>query len=128
MPTSDEDVQAAQAAVQKLREQVATARAEAVEREASLANDVTMVQLEREAYGLQAELAQLKERAKAANVKAGAAAVLDPVANAARIEADKQAALVEQGDMPPEAAEAANAAAKAAAAEAKATSKKGGNH
>jgi hypothetical protein len=77
MPTSDEDLQKQSERVQKLREQVADAEAKRVERESSLANDVTMAQLQAEEAALEARLAVAKEAGKVGNVKSGASAPLD---------------------------------------------------
>jgi hypothetical protein len=79
MPTSDEDLQKKAERVQKLREQVTNAEATRVQREADLANDITMRQLEAEEAALEARLAVAKEAGKVANVKQGAAAPLDAV-------------------------------------------------
>lgn len=77
MPTSDEDLAKEQARVEKLRQQLADEEAKRVERERSLANDITLAQLQAEAAQLEARLAVAKEQGKVATVKDGAAAPLD---------------------------------------------------
>ncbi len=103
MPTSDEDLAKEQAAVEKLREQVASEEATLLQRQQELANDVTANALQREKAALQARLDQLKGQSKVAAVREGAAAVVDPVKHAASIEDAKSAALVESGAVPAEA-------------------------
>lgn len=120
MPTSDEELAAKAASVEKLRSQVTEAQATLVNRQRELANDVTANALDREAEKLQSQLALLKEQGKVANVRDGAAAVVDPEGTAAKHEDAKQAALAETGDLPAVAAEAA-------AADSGASSKRGGS-
>jgi len=79
MATTDEDLAKKAAQVQRLREQVVAAESQRVSREAEVANDITMRQLEAEETRLQAQLAAAKNDSKASSVNAGAASVLDTI-------------------------------------------------
>jgi hypothetical protein len=76
MPTTDEELAKKAEHVQKLREKVAAATAQRLDREKGLANDIAMAQLTAEETRLQAELDEADRRSKAAAVKEGAAGVL----------------------------------------------------
>lgn len=90
MPTSDEDLDKQKDKVQKLREDVAQAEATRINREASLANDETMLRLQTEEAQLRARLAEVKESSKASSVKAGNDAPLSAA------KADMEAAVARQ--------------------------------
>lgn len=94
MPTSDEDLRKQQDTVQKLRDQVAAARATAETKAREQDNDVAAAQLQAEEIRLKTELAQLKEAGKATTVKAGAAGPIE-AAKAQVSLAEAQAKMVE---------------------------------
>lgn len=77
MPTTEEELDEKRQRNQKLRDQLAAEEAKRVDRETSLANDVTAMQLDAEAVRLQAALDAAKEANKVSAVKEGAAPVLD---------------------------------------------------
>jgi hypothetical protein len=104
VPTSDEDLQKKRDEVQKLRDKVATANADADRKARELDNDVAAAQLDAEKVRLENELAAAKHRGSAAVVKAGVAGPLHSAQEAMRLaeeqrkneealrEADKKAA------------------------------------
>lgn len=63
MPTSNEDLNAKAEEVQSLREQVRQAESDRRTREAEVANDVTMAQLQAEEAALRARLAVIQQAA-----------------------------------------------------------------
>ena len=79
MPTTDEELARKREHVQKLRNDLAAAEAQRVQRERESANDVTAAQLDAEAAQLEAQLAVANESKKVAAVKSGASSVLDSV-------------------------------------------------
>ncbi len=129
MPTTNEELAAKVAQVEKLRAQVASAEDTRISRENEISNDVTMRQLEVEEARLQAQLDDAKTASKVTAVRAGASTVLDAV-KADQVRADTYAKAQEAarnasgaGVDPKEAAaeaEAANEAALTKAAEANA--------
>ena len=72
MPTSDEELAAKRAQVEKLRVNVATENAKREQRERELANDVHAAQLDAEIAQLEVQLEQAKASNKVAAVKEGA--------------------------------------------------------
>lgn len=76
MPTSDEDLAKQGEKVVKLREQVAQAEAERIERETAAGNEIAMLQLQAEEERLQTQLLLSKDQKKVASVKEGADAPL----------------------------------------------------
>jgi len=120
MPTSEKELDAKRASVDKLRQQVEDARQARLAAEAEVGNDVTLAQLEAEEALLQVELDREKESAKRSNVSAA----VDVMLNAAE-EQKKQAAAMAQADADQKAtAEKAAADAKAAADKEKAAAAK----
>ena len=78
-PITDEEVEKQRERNEKLREQIAAANDQRLEREAEVANSVTMAALKAEEARLEAELAEAKELAKMTSVKAGVSAQIDNV-------------------------------------------------
>lgn len=76
MPTTDEELAKKAEHVQKLREKVAAATAQRLDRERGVANDIALAQLTAEETRLQAQLDEADRRSKAAAVKEGASGVL----------------------------------------------------
>lgn len=82
MPTTDEELATERKRVEKLRADLAAAQATRLEREADLSNDVAAARLKAEAAALEVELTTAREAAKAANVRAGVAGVIEPAVEA----------------------------------------------
>lgn len=76
MPTSDEDLEKQGDKVAKLREKVAQAEAERIEREAAAGNELTMLALQAEEERLSAQLLVSQNAKKVSSVKEGADAPL----------------------------------------------------
>lgn len=79
MAITEEELDAKRQRVEKLREQVAAERQKRAARESDLVNEVAAAQLDAEATHLEATLEAERRNNKVAEVKAGAASVLDAV-------------------------------------------------
>ena len=91
---TEEDLEKKRASVDKLREQIADAQSSREERERNLSNEIAMKQLDAEEARLKAELAATREAAKASNVKAGTADLIETLGDDEK-RANEQAKAVE---------------------------------
>ena len=76
-PITTEDIEKQRERNEKLREQIAAANDQRVEREQDAANAVTMAALKAEETRLEVELAEAKEASKVSSVKAGVSDLID---------------------------------------------------